>query len=322
MKIMQLPRSQIGISIIEIMIALLIGAFLIGGLMQMFIGSKRTYNMQDANSRLQENGRFAAEFLAQDVHDANFWGCLILSSTSNDSLSGVTGNLGIAGSNDNVDPNIVKPTDSIFLSGLRGAGVSVMSSSNGLTPLTISAGAGSNLSQGDWVAVSDCDSADVFQITNDPGNGTVINHDNNSFAHTYGTTAQIFPWYSVTYDIQQRKGKLSLYRTELDPTGVPLNPTQELVEGIENMQILYGEDIDTDSTSAGYGLPDYYVPADQVVNMANVKGVRISLLAASTNDNLVTQAVPYTYNGETITPTDLKIRNVYDITLAVRSRIK
>jgi type IV pilus assembly protein PilW len=40
--------SQSGISLIEIMIALLIGAFLLGGVLQIFIGGKQTYRMQES----------------------------------------------------------------------------------------------------------------------------------------------------------------------------------------------------------------------------------------------------------------------------------
>ncbi len=67
---------QTGLSLIEIMIALLIGAFLIGGVLQIFIGSKQTYRMQENLSRLQENGRFALDFLAKDIRSAGYRECL------------------------------------------------------------------------------------------------------------------------------------------------------------------------------------------------------------------------------------------------------
>ncbi len=67
---------QTGLTLIEIMIALLIGAFILGGVMQIFLNSRQTYRMQDNLSRLQENGRFAMEFLAKDIRMAGYWGCL------------------------------------------------------------------------------------------------------------------------------------------------------------------------------------------------------------------------------------------------------
>ena len=73
---MKNKHFQTGLSLIEIMIALLIGAFLIGGVLQIFIGSKQTYRMQEALSRLQENGRFAMDFLAKDIRMAGYRECL------------------------------------------------------------------------------------------------------------------------------------------------------------------------------------------------------------------------------------------------------
>ena len=73
---MKNKRYQTGMTLIEIMIALLIGAFLLGGVLQIFINSKQTYRMQENLSRLQENGRFAMEFLARDIRMAGYWGCI------------------------------------------------------------------------------------------------------------------------------------------------------------------------------------------------------------------------------------------------------
>jgi type IV pilus assembly protein PilW len=73
---MNRKARQTGLTLIEIMIALLIGAFLLGGVLQIFLGSKQTYRMQDNLAKLQENGRFAMEFLAKDIRMAGYWGCL------------------------------------------------------------------------------------------------------------------------------------------------------------------------------------------------------------------------------------------------------
>ena len=63
-------------TLIEIMIALLIGAFLLGGVLQIFSGSQQTYRMQENLSRLQENYRFALDFLAHDSRMAGYRECL------------------------------------------------------------------------------------------------------------------------------------------------------------------------------------------------------------------------------------------------------
>ena len=57
------------------MIAMLLGIFLIGGVVQIFLSSKQTYRMQENLSRIQENGRFAMDFIAQDIRMAGSLGC-------------------------------------------------------------------------------------------------------------------------------------------------------------------------------------------------------------------------------------------------------
>ena len=67
-------RSQKGLTLIEIMISLLIGVFLIVGVIQLFINSKQTYRVQEALARLQESGRFALDFLDRDIRMPGFSG--------------------------------------------------------------------------------------------------------------------------------------------------------------------------------------------------------------------------------------------------------
>ena len=55
---------------------------------------------------------------------------------------------------------------------------------------------------------------------------------------------------------------------------------QPLVDGIENMQILYGEDTDAEG-KPGHGYPNRYVRADEVTDWSQVVAVRIAVLASS-----------------------------------------
>jgi type IV pilus assembly protein PilW len=91
----------------------------------------------------------------------------------------------------------------------------------------------------------------------------------------------------------------------------------DLIEDIENMQILYGED--TDATPDGTA--NYYVPAKNIVDMEKVVSIRVSLLVRSMDDNLAAQPLAYTYNGATVTPTDRRIRRVFTSTIALRNRL-
>ena len=68
-------KHQVGMTLIEIMIALLIGLFLLAGLYQIFISSKQSYRLSDGQSRLQENTRYALEVLSHDIRLAGYLGC-------------------------------------------------------------------------------------------------------------------------------------------------------------------------------------------------------------------------------------------------------
>ena len=61
---------QQGFSLIELMVAMAIGLFLVAVVGVLFVNSKVTYLAQDANSRAQENARFGLELLAQQVRSA------------------------------------------------------------------------------------------------------------------------------------------------------------------------------------------------------------------------------------------------------------
>lgn len=69
----QSTRYQRGLTLVEILVALVISAFLMAGVIQLFIGSKQTYRSHDALSRIQENGRFALEAMSRDIRAAGYY---------------------------------------------------------------------------------------------------------------------------------------------------------------------------------------------------------------------------------------------------------
>ena len=56
----------------------------------------------------------------------------------------------------------------------------------------------------------------------------------------------------------------------------------ELVEGIQDLQILYGEDTDNDNVA------NYYVDASSIVDMAQAISIKITLIARTLESNLTT----------------------------------
>lgn len=67
--------SQAGLSLVELMVALVLGLLLSAGVISIFISAKQDYQVQDAVSQVQESGRFALEFLSSDIRMADYSGC-------------------------------------------------------------------------------------------------------------------------------------------------------------------------------------------------------------------------------------------------------
>ena len=64
-----------GFSLVELMVALLIGLIISIGVVQIFGATRATYQLDEGLARAQENGRFALEFLTQDIRHAGYMGC-------------------------------------------------------------------------------------------------------------------------------------------------------------------------------------------------------------------------------------------------------
>lgn len=74
---------QRGFSLVELMISLVLGLLLSAGVVTVFLSSKKTYQAQDAVSQIQENARFAQEFIARDARMAGYSGCSNAMPTAN-----------------------------------------------------------------------------------------------------------------------------------------------------------------------------------------------------------------------------------------------
>lgn len=72
MKLYKFYDRQKGLSIIELMVALVVGMVLIAGVLQVFLSSRNTFAVNEAMSRVQENGRFALEFIARNARQAGY----------------------------------------------------------------------------------------------------------------------------------------------------------------------------------------------------------------------------------------------------------
>lgn len=73
MHLQTLQRQQ-GVSLIELMVALLISLFLLLGAVTVYNKSQSTYRASESVARLQETARLAMDVVETDIRMANFWG--------------------------------------------------------------------------------------------------------------------------------------------------------------------------------------------------------------------------------------------------------
>jgi len=70
-----IKRNSTGFSLIELMLALSLGVVVTAGIVQLFVGNSQTYNLLNGQARMQENARFALDFLSRSVRSAGYLGC-------------------------------------------------------------------------------------------------------------------------------------------------------------------------------------------------------------------------------------------------------
>ncbi|GAB4361723.1 MAG: PilW family protein [Gammaproteobacteria bacterium] len=322
-------NSQRGFSLVELMVAIVISLFLVAGVVQVYISNKSTYRFGEALSRLQENGRFALDYMATEIRQADFWGCADLTAVQNNlnPSAGWTSFLtagGVAGTDNPTGTPDVLTIRGALDRGLRLRKVMPDTAAAAFVPLL------SGLSQGDIVLLSDCLDGDIFQITNiSPGTGgdsdkaalvhnagSVVSPGNSThtLSKAYGLDAGVYLMSARTFSVANNPaGEPALFVT--GNGGAP----QELVDGVEDMQILYGEDTDV----PGDGVPNRYVPAGAVADMNAVTAIRVSLLLRSPEDNVLETPQTYTYNGGApVTAGDRRLRQVYTATINIRNRTR
>ncbi|ROQ17051.1 type IV pilus assembly protein PilW [Marinimicrobium koreense] len=342
-------RKQQGLSLIELMISLTLGIVLMTGVMQMFLTSRTTYNTQQAISRIQESGRMAVEFLAQDIRMAGYQGC------------------SSRGANQNIEIGVEDPTNDYLLDfniSIQGYssddppmedGVAaddteilvVRRASNVTMPIVGPTGSTANLEvaveeqddcvgdvcRGDIAVISDCTQGRVFLITNFQnvgGGGSKIVHARSNIANEpknidsqlggqqFGAGAEILRMSTLTYYIAESgfgaPGTMSLWR---DQDG----ERAELIEGVENMRVLYGVDSNPNDNQ---NVPDDYREFDDVPSWENVLAVRVELLMQSLQPNVLPDPQPYFFGGETIDDAridDRRMRQVFSTTIGIRGRL-
>lgn len=365
--------KQQGLSLVELMIALVLGLVLSAGVFQVFTNSSQTYQLSDSLSNMQENLRFAVGRLQYETRMAGYRGCLIgrpfnnLDSTNADYDVSVYGGQPVAGweadgtdledeyTNDDFDGTNTSLTQAtggaafpadLAGSVLPGSDVIVVNNAT-IANVTLTGNPGANantiVTSGNsgipagkilMAVTSDCSGGDIFQKTNaatsvsltkgsgqSPGNQTPVN---GGFNATYDNQATIYEFTSTAFFIGTgAAGEPSLFMRRLD-AGDPFGNV-ELVEGVENMQVLYGV------TNPGGETVVNYVSADTVADWADVASVRIGLLLRSDDgvqdggreQGEAPVARVYNLLGTQITTAaDDRARMVGNLTVGIRNRLE
>ena len=352
--------KQYGLSLVELMIAITLGLILLTGVMQVFLSSKTVFSTQQALSRIQETGRLGIEFISRDIRMAGYMGCAsrsaymtvtnTLNSPNNFQYDFGTAIKGYTqGSSTNaipvgtLTPAALDKTDMVVVRSATGGGVTVTQNNNGaqvfLKHTGTEAGAcGTNsdrisgICPDDIVVMTDCTKARVFQVTSlnvasnevnvthagtgTPGNA-ITSWGGNSAPEeeVFKPGAELLLASNITYYIATgTSGRPSLWQK--------VNNTElELLEGVEDMSITYG----VDTTAQMDFVPDGdYKTAEKVANdWARVVSVRVELLVASIEDNVVPDVQKYRFKGVddvSPNPADRRLRQVFSTTIGIRSR--
>ena len=69
------PRGARGLSLVELLVAVTLGAILLGGAVTLFVNNRDTYKTTNELSRLQETARYALSMMVKDIRQTGYFGC-------------------------------------------------------------------------------------------------------------------------------------------------------------------------------------------------------------------------------------------------------
>ena len=347
-------KRQAGLTLVELMVATTLSLVLLAGVLLVFTANKATYQMQNGLGTLQENGRYAMRQIAADLQLAGFGGCLsphldprvvILANSPPPYLANFTTGEFFDGRNDETATHTYggramyngpdydadgtdgdNGTDSIEIRGPLRSDVRFVTGEILTTSTVDVIGTGSGFATDEYLMIADCAGADIFRATSvaESGGETQIGHAATSnsqagLSRRYGADSVVMEFATHTYFIGDT-GRTNSYNQPItalyrfDGTN-----SQELVDGVEDLQIQFA--LDTD----GNGVVDNYQDPDCVTDSSEVMAVSVSLLLNSVEGASATEA-PFTFfpNGTgQVTPAsgDLRLRQEFTALVSVRNSV-
>lgn len=291
-----------GMSLVELMVAMVIGLFLSAGLFSMFVMSSTNVTTTSQFNQLQENGRIALTLMERDLSQLGFMG-------------DITGTDFIVGMNTTVDGSAAIGSSGDCV----GAGLN-----NATLPINIAAhfrrlwGYENGVSTESLACLSNVnDKTDVIQMKRLLGPSVASGSTDAFYIEANANQAVFFKtasagvldnsriWeyqHHIYYIGDDADGIPVLRRKSLSSTG--MGNDEQLVEGIENMRVMYGFDSNGDSTA------DSFMPAEDVSSLMwdnelfqRLVALRVHLLVRATeSDNSYTNETTYTLGDKSIGP--------------------
>jgi len=339
-------QTQQGYTLIELMIASALGIFITAGTITFYASNKNAISLQNNMSEVQKNGRFLIDRLATKIQNAGYSGFYAtLTSGLENALTSPTDsrwNLAFPVYGfDNVTTTqvgistITANTDVLLLKSMINTVGLVSTSSASAMSVNVNGG----FFVGDMVIATDQDRASVFQVmavdtstvgqsdltiavgaAPAPGNSAIL-------SNIFGTDAQVGKLESLIYFLSAgNNGRTALFEGRLLQSGSPSSMVfdiKELISDVENMQVVYGLDTDNDENV------DIYSTASTVTTNNQwplVRNVGITLLLASTDDNISPDANSYSYSSTrhtfvkdaaAVTGSDQRLRRVFTMHVAM-----
>lgn len=255
---------QRGLSLVELMVALTIGSILLAGTVFVYVQSRGSYGVNEAVARLQENARYAMSVIEPDVRMANYWGLVKGASVVTQQAAPADGSLGAPTScGNNFAHNLlsnVEGGNNAYALGCVAEGGGEIDSADTLTIRRAS------------TAIQAVTVANTLQICSTRVMGRLIG---DGTACTAAPAGQVNDLIVHTYYVSRQsddQATVPALRRQALIAG-PAFVSQEIVPGVEDMQVQFG----IDPTGIG-GDAATYVNPDDVPVSSQIVSVRIWLL--------------------------------------------
>lgn len=341
---------QLGLSLIELLVSLVIAGILFSGVVGVVQSSRVTFNSEQESGFIQENARYVIETLSRDIRHAGYLGCFdrtqggfgyaLEPTESFDDLYSPAAVTGFEAGNLNgplfdTTPGILPDSDAVIIRFADQEGVMRVSSQ---TDAEIQFSENHDMAVGDVNVIVNlnCQNASVFRVravTSDslsPSCGELYTEapaedfqDVDSCAEmlTYPSARQfaegsvVMPYYASAYfvaDSEVVPGLPALKRRVVRGNSVR---TEELAQGVERINFSYGIDSDAD------GVVNQFLAADQlsVDAWTQVTAMRFEVLFRSQVE-VFESPQEYIFDGEPITPDDGFMRQLASSTVKMRNR--